>query len=1198
MMAIIYRRARWISLLVLVCVIVANVPPPSRGARAAEEICGTWTIAKTSDGRLTLAPYDNGSEGCATTYRIQNKTKKNIDIALPEFPLLGKQTLDIGLGGYSLTAKVSATNAVGLELVHLDGKRVPNPDALLSFIGARHTISLPDFSPLLLMTPQTAQGATTVSIEASITKESLIVDAILLILDAFVKFALGEAGSCSLNVMKMLLRGMEYGHLLENTFEIEDLLNISTLAIKLGKAIPLMVEQLLDGMVDAIEGCGVEQAILLVAKIGAKFLAKFVPVFNVIEAALAVKNLNELVADAATYLGVIAYDSFISYRDRSFTASLTYQPPAIAQPRPTNTAATRATQVPQTPIARQPTAYTITDLGTLGGVYSAAYDINNAGQIVGSSTTIASGSGAPFVSPFIWQDGRMTGLETLGIAYAINEAGQIAGQASESREPGAASYAFLYGDKRLNRIGAFGPGRVATMGINDAGQIVGSVASAQGAVAHSGVVWESGASKALPPLGEVAAVSNSGQIAGTAADQGKPQAAVLYDQRTGNVQQLGYVNPQFMSVATAINDAGVVAGSGGRSNRAWQAFIWKDGKLTPLPDLGEFRHSMAYAINRDETIVGLVSTVSPPDPSPVRKRAVMWREGRAIDLNTLLPPNSGWVLEEARGINDKGQIVGSGTINGQTHAFLLAPTHQIAYVSRDGDLWLVNTDGTDARKLVTGPLGSPSWSRDGGRLAYTRRVGQGRTAVDQIESVNADGTNGAVIVPGQQGRAIGGARWAPDNAAIYYNLSTNPSSNTDWSIVRRELATGAERVVVQHRSPLPFDVAPDGVIAFHACGLEGGVDCYLYSLDTTGRRARIFQGGNESVCCPVWSPDGRRVALVRGGIIVANRDGTGRYEIKTPDHALGGLSWSPDGASIAFGTNAAYVAVPNDIWVVPANGGTPAKRFAGLNPAWRPVPGTNPAPVPAAPAATPVAPTVTPASSPMPGLRVGGSVEVVGAGDCVNARAQPSRTAALVKCLPDGTVAVVLDGPRSADGFTWWLLDAGGWVVADYLRPASGQGAAPAPNAAATEQRLVHLLGTKSVRFASLPAGTDGLPRLVALVGGRGEDFAGEEAACAKYGAGKNTTPCLLVIRVGRTADTVLSAVDTTFSRPAVVNFCASGSPNVRVVIHLYTASARAPVPYRQEFRLTGDRLSAGTTTVLELGGKLPTELPCSEVLR
>ena len=47
--------------------------------------------------------------------------------------------------------------------------------------------------------------------------------------------------------------------------------------------------------------------------------------------------------------------------------------------------------------------------------------------------------------------------------------------------------------------------------------------------------------------------------------------------------------------------------------------------------------------------------------------------GPMQDLNNLLPPGSGWVLSDADGINDLGQITGTGTIGGQTHAFEMTP---------------------------------------------------------------------------------------------------------------------------------------------------------------------------------------------------------------------------------------------------------------------------------------------------------------------------------------------------------------------------------------------------------------------------------------------------------------------------------------------------------------------------------------------
>jgi len=54
------------------------------------------------------------------------------------------------------------------------------------------------------------------------------------------------------------------------------------------------------------------------------------------------------------------------------------------------------------------------------------------------------------------------------------------------------------------------------------------------------------------------------------------------------------------------------------------------------------------------------------------------------DLNSLIPAGSGWELQRAAGINDAGQIVGTGTINGQTHGFLLSvnnPTPSISNIS-------------------------------------------------------------------------------------------------------------------------------------------------------------------------------------------------------------------------------------------------------------------------------------------------------------------------------------------------------------------------------------------------------------------------------------------------------------------------------------------------------------------------------------
>jgi probable HAF family extracellular repeat protein len=65
-------------------------------------------------------------------------------------------------------------------------------------------------------------------------------------------------------------------------------------------------------------------------------------------------------------------------------------------------------------------------------------------------------------------------------------------------------------------------------------------------------------------------------------------------------------------------------------------------------------------------------------PQPSVPHAFLFIDGKAIDLNSQLPANSGWILSSATGINNKGQIIGDGTnAAGQFHAFLLTPVADV-----------------------------------------------------------------------------------------------------------------------------------------------------------------------------------------------------------------------------------------------------------------------------------------------------------------------------------------------------------------------------------------------------------------------------------------------------------------------------------------------------------------------------------------
>jgi probable HAF family extracellular repeat protein len=81
---------------------------------------------------------------------------------------------------------------------------------------------------------------------------------------------------------------------------------------------------------------------------------------------------------------------------------------------------------------------------------------------------------------------------------------------------------------------------------------------------------------------------------------------------------------------------------------------------------------VAADINNHGQIVGL----SAGDPSDwTTYHALLWQNGRMINLQTKIPANSGWQLLWALGINDRGQIVGVGfhQATGNLRACLLTP---------------------------------------------------------------------------------------------------------------------------------------------------------------------------------------------------------------------------------------------------------------------------------------------------------------------------------------------------------------------------------------------------------------------------------------------------------------------------------------------------------------------------------------------
>lgn len=313
--------------------------------------------------------------------------------------------------------------------------------------------------------------------------------------------------------------------------------------------------------------------------------------------------------------------------------------------------------------------YSIVDLGTLGGPASQAHGVNAQGWVVGESMTA---SGADHA--FLYRDGKMTDLGvggSISVARSVNEAGQVVGDFYGDRYHG-----FLSSGGKVSDVGTLGAPYTFTYSINALGHAVGSSYGRDGR--QHAFFWDGQSMTDLGTLGGTFAVARGVNakdlVVGNAyLRSGKYHA---FAGTKAGLVDLGTLGGDY-SGAQAVNDAGQIAGYAySDGNTKQHACLWLDGVAHDLGGL-DGSYSEALALDGNASHVVGRATV-PTTTGAVSYHAFLWSEGALRDLNTLVSAGSGWVLEEATGINDAGQIVGSGTYNGQRHAFLLQPNTPVA----------------------------------------------------------------------------------------------------------------------------------------------------------------------------------------------------------------------------------------------------------------------------------------------------------------------------------------------------------------------------------------------------------------------------------------------------------------------------------------------------------------------------------------
>ena len=313
--------------------------------------------------------------------------------------------------------------------------------------------------------------------------------------------------------------------------------------------------------------------------------------------------------------------------------------------------------------------WTIEDLGTLAPI-----DINNHGDILGNYS-----AGRPFVR----HNGVFTNLNpvsgnTQARAFAINDARQVAGDSQGT--------AVVW-----NGVNPTAIGNGLALAINNKGVVTGQVYDPIFFGEQAFFVYKDGVltvprntpcSRSCQATG--IEINDGGKVVTRHPGVAGSTYGYLYDIATGEFtteDSVWYGEGLYGDIVKAIDEKGTMIGQrtitvvhneNDPNILARKPYNYSTNQVLDLPDPGEdrFAEGAALDINENGQIVGLEFL---PNFS---EGALLWNaDGTFVELSDLTEVQAaGWTqLNTAVGINDRGIIIGTGRINGETHGYVLTP---------------------------------------------------------------------------------------------------------------------------------------------------------------------------------------------------------------------------------------------------------------------------------------------------------------------------------------------------------------------------------------------------------------------------------------------------------------------------------------------------------------------------------------------
>jgi probable HAF family extracellular repeat protein len=199
-------------------------------------------------------------------------------------------------------------------------------------------------------------------------------------------------------------------------------------------------------------------------------------------------------------------------------------------------------------------------------------------------------------------------------------------------------------------------------GINNSGQVAGVGSDWSGVTYVSPMMWASTGERVSlgggPPAapGYAWGINDLGQVIGDSSGH-----AMLWNE--GHAVDLGTFGGS-QSRVESINNLGQILGSAQAADSSWHAFLYQDGTKRDLASILGMDGAYGLDLNNKGDLVGGAADGA----------TFLTLGGKVLFQDQVLDPASGLNSVTFWKLNDRGQILGSGTIGDRYRSFLLTPS--------------------------------------------------------------------------------------------------------------------------------------------------------------------------------------------------------------------------------------------------------------------------------------------------------------------------------------------------------------------------------------------------------------------------------------------------------------------------------------------------------------------------------------------